>query len=211
MVRVLISTVSEVARTTNLESASNKLNIHFLGDDDYHFSDKKFPSIIGRLMLQRLLIEANLGEDILQTLHRGPYGKLQLSAAVDFNVSHSEDKVVAVFSSQRAIGVDVEKIRSFEWREYSELFSSTDWGIITSANDPEKTFFDFWTKKESLLKAYGFGLQIPLNQVAIHDNVGRIENTSMTGFFREIKIPEYICYICTPSDDYDLRVENFIV
>lgn len=180
-----------------------------MGSEDYHFPQKRTSSAIGRLMLQKLLLEANLDKGILRTLHRSPYGKIQVLADVDFNISHSADKVVAVFANQPVIGVDIEKIRGFDWHECSDLFSATDWDTICSSKDPEKTFFEFWTKKESLLKAYGLGLQIPMNQVTIHHHGGRIENTSMAGYFKEVKISGYMCHICTQSEVFDLRIENF--
>jgi 4'-phosphopantetheinyl transferase len=197
MVKVLISTASEIAKTTDLTSASNKLNIHFLNDDGYLFPDKMFISTIGRLMLQRLFSEANIGESVLQTLHRGPYGKWQLAAPVDFNVSHADDKIVAVFSDEGVVGVDIEKVRDFTWQEYKESFSFAEWTTIYTAAYPEEIFFDLWTKKESILKAYGYGLQIPLGQVAIENGFGQIESSSMTGYFHEIKIPGYKCHVCT--------------
>ena len=210
MVKVLISTASEIAKTTDLQSASNKLNIHFLNDDDYLFPDKMFISTIGRLMLQRLFEEANIGEAVLQTLHRGPYGKWQLAAPVDFNVSHADDKIVAVFSDEGVVGVDIEKVRDFGWQEYKESFSFAEWTTIYTAVYPEEIFFDLWTKKESILKAYGYGLQVPLAQVSIDNTFGQIESSSMTGYFHEVKIPGYKCHVCTQQQTH-LQSDTFIL
>jgi phosphopantetheinyl transferase len=209
VVRVLVSTISEIAKTADLDVVIDKLKTHAFGNDDYHFSDKKFASAIGHLMLQRLLSEANLDPGVWQTLHRGPYGKIQVHAAVDFNISHSADKVVAVFAEQQLAGIDIEKIRGFEWHECSDLFTAADWDIVCTSDDPEKMFFEFWTKKESLLKAYGLGLQIPMDQVTLHHHIGRIENTSMTGYFKEVKIPGYVCYVCTQSEVFDFQIGSF--
>ncbi len=210
MVKVLISTVSEIAKTTDLASASNKLNIHFLNDDDYLFQDKMFISTIGRLMLQRLFDEANIPPTVLQTLHRGPYGKWQLSASVDFNVSHADDKIVAVFSDEGVVGIDIENVRDFEWQGYNESFSSAEWVTIYTSLNPEKIFFDLWTKKESILKAYGYGLQIPLAQVSIENTFGQIESSSMTGYFHEVIIPGYKCYVCTQQQT-TIQLDTFIL
>lgn len=210
MVKVLISTASEIAKTTDLQSASNKLNIHFLSDDDYLFPDKMFVSTIGKLMLQRLFVEANIDSAILETLHRSPYGKWQLSAPVDFNVSHAADKIVAVFSDEGVVGVDIEKVRDFAWQEYKENFSFAEWTSIYTATYPEEIFFDLWTKKESILKAYGYGLQVPLAQVSIDNIFGQIESSSMTGYFHDVKIPGYKCHVCTQQQTR-LQSEAFIL
>jgi 4'-phosphopantetheinyl transferase len=209
MVKVLISTVSEIAKTTDLASASNKLNIHFLNDQGYLFQDKMFVSTLGRLMLQRLFDDATIDASVLKTLHRGAYGKWQLSAPVDFNVSHADDKIVAVFSDEGVVGVDIEKVRDFEWQGYKESFSSAEWTTIYTAVYPEQIFFDLWTKKESILKAYGYGLQIPLAQVSIENSFGQIESSSMTGYFNEVIIPGYKCYVCTQQQT-DLQLDTFI-
>ena len=211
MVKVLISTASEIAKTTDLQSVSNKLNIHFLNDDDYLFPDKMFISTIGRLMLQRLFNEANIDASVLQTLHRGPYGKWQLSAPVDFNVSHTEDKIVAVFSDEGVVGVDIEKVRDFAWQEYKGSFSFAEWTSIYTSVYPEEIFFDLWTKKESILKAYGYGLQVPLAQVSIENSFGQIESSSMTCYFHEVNIPGYKCHVCTQQQQVHVQSEIFIL
>ncbi len=70
-----------------------------------------------------------------------------------FNLSHSFDYVVFL-SFDRECGIDIEKIREGKERLKSYVFSSSEQMRIHSDSD----FYQFWTRKEALGKAYGNGL-----------------------------------------------------
>jgi 4'-phosphopantetheinyl transferase len=102
----------------------------------------------------------------------GPRGKPRLSrsfadADLCFNVSHSEDVAVYVFSSGREIGVDVEAVS--ELRDADEIaarFFSRRENQAYLALDPcdrPLGFFNCWTRKEAFIKALGDGLYYPLD------------------------------------------------
>ncbi|HEY9045343.1 MAG TPA: 4'-phosphopantetheinyl transferase superfamily protein [Ohtaekwangia sp.] len=213
MVRILISTVSEIAKTTDFESTCNQLKIPFLGEDSYEFEEKKFTSLIGYLMLQRLLLESPIARNILHTIYREPWGKWKLQAPIDFNISHAGDKVVAVLCDKGIIGVDIEPVRAIEWQVYKDSFTTLEWLQITTATDPTVMFFHLWTKKESLLKAYGFGLQIPLHNVVVEEERGYIKKQDqvMPGYFHALQVPGYAGYICTEAKEENILIEHFVL
>jgi 4'-phosphopantetheinyl transferase len=105
-----------------------------------------------------------------------PYGRPEIVAPATapplrFNVSHTERLIVCLVAAGREIGVDVEDIgrhapldvadRYFSPHEAAELFSRP------AAARPDR-FFDYWTLKESYIKARGLGLQLPLDQFSFH-------------------------------------------
>lgn len=93
--------------------------------------------------------------------------------ALRFNLSHTKDLIVCAVAHHHDIGVDVEDIsrnsdvlaiadRYFSPTEVDELFSHEDDAVKRSR------FFDYWTLKESYIKAWGLGLAIPLDHFSFH-------------------------------------------
>lgn len=86
-----------------------------------------------------------------------------------FNISHTDGLIACAVTIGREIGVDVEHIgrhlthdvagRHFAPKEVSDLRGLPE--------DQQRTvFFDYWTLKESYIKARGFGLALPLGDFA---------------------------------------------
>jgi 4'-phosphopantetheinyl transferase len=97
------------------------------------------------------------------------YGKPSLAdrSGVRFNLSHSYDLAVYVFSVGRELGIDLEKIRSeFATGEIADrYFSANERRELRALPEEQRTeaFFLCWTRKEAYVKALGDGLQMPLD------------------------------------------------
>lgn len=102
-------------------------------------------------------------------------------AALRFNLSHTKNLIVCAVTPHHDIGVDVEDIsrnsdvlaiadRYFSPTEVDELFSHADDAFKRSR------FFDYWTLKESYIKAWGLGLAIPLDHFSFHIGPRPVEN-----------------------------------
>jgi 4'-phosphopantetheinyl transferase len=86
-----------------------------------------------------------------------------------FNISHTDGLIACAVSVGREVGVDVEHTgrrlthdvagRHFAPREVSDLRKLPD-------DEQRRVFFDYWTLKESYIKARGFGLALPLGDFA---------------------------------------------
>ena len=85
-----------------------------------------------------------------------------------FNLSHTPGLVACAVTVGREVGVDVEHIgrdlvhdnipeRFFSAREVADLRARP-------AAEQQVVFFDYWTLKESYIKARGLGLALPLGQ-----------------------------------------------
>jgi 4'-phosphopantetheinyl transferase len=85
-----------------------------------------------------------------------------------FNLSHTRDLIVLAVTRGREIGVDVERLRGA--RRTGDLaarfFADFESERVASASEAERddVFYQFWTLKESYIKARGLGLAIPLGQ-----------------------------------------------
>ncbi len=101
------------------------------------------------------------------------YGKPSICGAADnkirFNLSHSDGLAIYAVTSEREIGIDLERLQPFLLDERT-IFECLTLSEITQLrtlpmNLRENFFFDCWTRKESYLKAIGKGLMLPPNQI----------------------------------------------
>jgi 4'-phosphopantetheinyl transferase len=87
---------------------------------------------------------------------------------VSFNLSHSHDlAALAVVTTSRRIGVDIEKLGPVPEGVTAQAFSPAETRRIETAANPAASFFAHWTMKEAYLKANGDGLHVPLTSVRV--------------------------------------------
>ncbi|MEP3295696.1 MAG: 4'-phosphopantetheinyl transferase superfamily protein [Pseudoruegeria sp.] len=107
--------------------------------------------------------------------------------AIEFNISHSAE-LVAVSTSQRPVGIDVECLkRRVNWRAISTQHfsqSEADWIAARPALSTRR-FLALWTLKEAYLKA--LGVAVPLGDLAF------IPHTARTLVGRSAAGPASIC------------------
>jgi 4'-phosphopantetheinyl transferase len=93
-----------------------------------------------------------------------------------FNLSHTPGLVACVVTIGREVGVDVEHVgRHLIHPELPErFFSAQEVADLRAlpADEQSIVFFDYWTLKESYIKARGLGLALPLGQFTFvrHDD-----------------------------------------
>lgn len=94
----------------------------------------------------------------LKEIQYTSYGRPYLQDGLDFNISHSGNVVVCAVSLNGKIGIDIEKKENIDIHGFSDKFSFTEWNNIL-VNFPElDKFYEYWTKKEAVLKADGRGI-----------------------------------------------------
>ena len=119
--------------------------------------------LYGRLLLKHGMLKLGY-EDSLELMEKTQYGKPYFPhETFSFNISHSEDYVVCVISTdeKKNIGIDIEKIKPIVLDHYSSVLTAQEKNNITS----DKHFYKYWTRKEAVIKADGRGLQIPLSTI----------------------------------------------
>jgi 4'-phosphopantetheinyl transferase len=100
------------------------------------------------------------------------YGKPELQrpseTSVRFNASHSGAIALFALTLDRAVGVDVERVREdFDELEIAERFFSTrEMKDLRALPEPLRKlgFFTCWTRKEAYIKGIGEGLSMPLDR-----------------------------------------------
>lgn len=93
------------------------------------------------------------------------YGK-PLVDGVYFNVSHTKDRIAIAVSTTHVVGVDIESVRLMRDLHAiaKRFFAEPEVEDLRNTAVPEERFFQYWTLKESYIKARGLGLSLPLDQ-----------------------------------------------
>jgi 4'-phosphopantetheinyl transferase len=112
-----------------------------------------------------------------------PQGKPVLKTAssfpIQFNVSHTRGMAFIAFTTQHAVGIDVEWIdRKIQDRDIAErYFSARESKYLASLSPQERThqFFSYWTCKEAYLKMQGRGIAEGLAQCELTINSDQLQ------------------------------------
>lgn len=122
----------------------------------------------------RALLAQSLGvEPARINLVYTPEGKPVLAGTqtLHFNLSHSDALALLAVSPRRAVGIDVERLRTdFEPDPLAQrLFAPSECEALSRVplGEQHRAFLRLWTLKEAYLKAVGTGLNTPLNRFAV--------------------------------------------
>jgi 4'-phosphopantetheinyl transferase len=92
-----------------------------------------------------------------------PHGKPRVAGVgIEVSVAHSGDLAVVAITRAGPVGVDVEAIVAIDYRDLLETVCAPEERaqVVTDGR-----FYAYWTRKESVLKATGFGLAIALSEL----------------------------------------------
>ena len=94
-----------------------------------------------------------------------PHGRPRIAdEPVEVSVSHSGDVAAIAVTDGGPVGIDVEAVRQLQYRSLlDEVCAGTERGWVRSVRD----FFVYWTRKESVLKAVGVGLDVPMSGLVV--------------------------------------------
>ncbi|MEJ7807619.1 MAG: 4'-phosphopantetheinyl transferase superfamily protein, partial [Telluria sp.] len=106
-----------------------------------------------------------------------PWGRPEIAVHHDlpglhFNLSHTHGLIALAVSTQRMLGVDVENVavRTPSAGIAEHYFSPTEVAALATLPPALRgeRFFEYWTFKESYIKARGMGLSLPLDRFSFH-------------------------------------------
>ena len=123
-----------------------------------------------------------------------------MNKKIDFNISHSGEYVICAIGKNVRIGIDVEEIKKTDLNNFKKVMTGEQWTAIHQSPEPFKTFFKYWTIKESVIKADSRGLSIPLLNIQIEGNIVNYDN--QTWFLNEISVDSkyYVNLACDKND-----------
>ncbi len=130
------------------------------------------------------------------------HGKpILLNDSLYFNLSHTRNHVLCVFSTKVEVGADVEKIENAPFEIMNNFFHTKEIEYInTPYKDRAFLFYDVWTKKEAYLKMIGTGL---------HDRISEINILSCPFTIETYQVEQYLCSVCfNQAHDYSIKNIN---
>jgi 4'-phosphopantetheinyl transferase len=140
----------------------------------FRFPDLRRRFVAGRGAIRAILAEYLSVEPKQLVFTYSSYGKPSLAdplCNIQFNVSHSNDLMVAAICREWPIGVDIEKEEPrFHTTDIaSRFFCERERDEIARCGGQAgvRAFFQFWTAKEAVLKATGLGLTLELSKLEI--------------------------------------------
>jgi 4'-phosphopantetheinyl transferase len=152
-----------------------------------------------RLALQKNSFPATIN-DLLYTDGAKPW----LPQGPNFNISHSGNRVVCGLSTNGGVGVDIEFIQPIDFEDFQTQFTHNEWVHIHGAADPTAAFHRFWTAKESLIKADGRGLGIPLLELDVTEYRPIILDGATWTFQSLSLLPGYAFHIATEDPNPEI-------
>jgi 4'-phosphopantetheinyl transferase len=120
-----------------------------------------------RVILGRYLDAPAASLRFTQNEHGKPSLERNREKTLSFNISHSGGVALFAFTRERALGVDIERLRTdldYE-RLAARFFSPAEVAQLACLNDTEQrvaAFFRCWTRKEAYIKGQGIGLALGL-------------------------------------------------
>lgn len=135
-------------------------------------------SITAGLLLEYAFREMGLsGKELtfLKNADGKPY--IKEVSELHYNLSHSGEYAALVMDTY-PVGIDIEGAHEGGQKLVKRFFSEEEKKILLN-HWSEEAFTRFWTRKESYLKAVGFGMRMPLDGFSVHEERVQI-NEKMT-------------------------------
>ena len=181
----------------------------------FHFADDRLRYLVTRAMVRTVLSRYAAVAPADWTFSKNAYGRPEIASrhgapGLCFNISHTRGLIALGVSKERALGVDVENVvvRQPSIGIAEHFFSPVEVTELLGQPDElrQARFFEYWTFKESYIKARGMGLSLPLDKfsfrfpgqrtvrIAIDDELGDDENR---WFFWQCRpTPAYLLALC---------------
>ena len=161
---------------------------------DKHFKYRRWQdraaNLFSKILLVRGLEQLGFDYKALENLEYTEHGRPHLPGGIDFNISHSGDYLLCAVTNEMRVGIDIEQINPVDFSDFTNLMTEEQWRTIRASANPLRAFFTFWAIKESIIKADGRGLSIPLNDIIITNNTAFYE---MQWYLQELTIDERYC------------------
>ena len=133
---------------------------------------------------------------------------------LEFNISHSRDRLLVAVTTGRAIGADIEFRRNRLHMDAiaQRCFSPEEQAYVQSLETPARGFFELWTKKEAYVKALGIGIFQNLPRLTVP--IGEEPYAPVSGhdprwFFQRVNIaPDYAAAIVSEAPAVPLPLHH---
>jgi 4'-phosphopantetheinyl transferase len=166
--------------------------------------------VLGRWLVLMVLQDLQVPVTVAD-IRTSRYGKPYIPAAPAFSLSHSHDLIICAALRDGPVGIDIEHLRPIVWPAYQQSFSQQEWRAVATAAHPSDALLHRWTQKESVLKADGRGLQIPLSSVALHGLSATIGEEPRPWHLLPLALQGYTVCVSTRIPVQTIRLKDLVV
>ncbi len=166
-----------------------------LSDDElaqmprYYFARHRHQYLVTRALIRSSLSNYYPVDPVAWRFDKNSFGKPQIgqpdkTLPIRFNLSHCDGMIVCGIVRDYDIGVDVEdsqRSTRAALTSLSSYFSTEEIEALEKLPTKlqKQRFFDYWTLKESYIKARGMGLAIPLRKFSFKFHADKLEGISI--------------------------------
>lgn len=93
--------------------------------------------------------------EIFDHIQRMPSGKPYIVDAPNFSIANDGAAIVCAMSNDSTLGIDIERTKPVNLNDFRDSMTYLEWREIYSDMIPLRRFYEFWTIKESVIKAEG--------------------------------------------------------
>lgn len=150
----------------------------------FYFARHRHQYLVTRALIRSCLSSYFEVEPAAWRFEKNGYGKPEISFPeqawpLRFNLSHCEGLIMCGITRDYDIGVDAEDAHRATRAAFESLTSYFSANEIKALNQlpseqQKQRFFDYWTLKESYIKARGMGLAIPLDKFSFQFEADRL-------------------------------------
>jgi len=178
-IHVFIAFTDAYTGDARLEACRQLLQPHELARASlFHFERDRVRHIVTRWLARSVLARyVGVAAEALR-FEQNVYGRPKLDSeahpetSIRFNISHTDGVVVLAVTSGAEVGIDVENViaRPAALDVAERFFAPDEAARLRSVPMPARSraFFEYWTLKESYIKARGKGLSLDLGKFAFH-------------------------------------------
>jgi 4'-phosphopantetheinyl transferase len=148
-------------------------------------------NLLGKLLLIEALEPFGYSAHCLDKLHYNDNGRPSISNDIDFNISHSGKYVMCAVGRHIRLGIDIEEIKQIDVKDFENVMTGAQWKDIFNSEDLYRSFFSYWTIKESVIKADSRGLSIPLDSIHVYGDEAICD--SRTWYLTDLCIDQNYC------------------
>lgn len=164
--------------------------------DKYKHIETKNEKIVSEIFKRKYIGDYHLNE----------FGK-PISDNCYFNISHSYGVVVFVMDTV-PVGIDIEKIRDAEDDLVNYISNEKEKAYIRDG----ESFYEVWTNKEALVKAYGTGIKRKPNEIIGLPINGIRYFEGKTFYNKTIKYDDYVITVSREDDkDFELEIIKEVI
>jgi len=180
----------DIAHFNNLlHCSSNEFKLACL---KFKHSEDKHRFIASKFLLKKIFDQHFIPFNF-SLIKKTVYGKPFLDN-FKFNISHSGNYVVLAFNEMSEVGIDIELIENINIADFREMFNEVEFDAIVGSKNSIQTFYEYWTKKESISKAIGKGVSLPFRDIHLNGNIGHLKQDKW--FLNELSIDSnYRCFL----------------